>query len=419
MKINPTEKQMAFLLLDCREAFYGGSAGGGKSYALLAASLQFVDVPQYNALILRDSFANLSKPEGLIDVSHQWLSNTDAKWKESTKTWLFPSGATLSFGHLDGPKSHYQYLSAAYQFVGIDEVVAIPEHQALYLFSRQRRTKGMMNVPIRFRCASNPPGREQLETGAWVKERYVDPRTRKPGAIFIPAKMDDNYYLDTDEYRIALSNLDPVTRRQLEDGDWDVSAKGRLFDRAWFVNTMVDIPPDKVLKRIRFWDLAASEPTKKQKDPDYTVGVKMSITSSGIYYIENIIRFRKSPAMTEATIRQQAELDGRQVEIYIEQESGATGKLAIDHFQRNVLRGFSVRGDNIRGKKAAALDRVAPVSSAAEAGLIYMVRGNWNSDFFEELEIFPNGVHDDQTVGFVGAFSKLSISGFTPRLGFF
>ena len=40
----PTPKQSAFLLLNCKEAFYGGAAGGGKSDALLMCGLQYVDV---------------------------------------------------------------------------------------------------------------------------------------------------------------------------------------------------------------------------------------------------------------------------------------------------------------------------------------------------------------------------------------
>lgn len=36
----PTPKQLAFLVLDDIEAFYGGAAGGGKSEALLMAALQ-------------------------------------------------------------------------------------------------------------------------------------------------------------------------------------------------------------------------------------------------------------------------------------------------------------------------------------------------------------------------------------------
>src|SRR6184192_4292854 len=57
-----SKQQAAFLLTDQLEAFYGGAAGGGKSDALLAAALEYVDTAGYNALILRKTFAQLSLP---------------------------------------------------------------------------------------------------------------------------------------------------------------------------------------------------------------------------------------------------------------------------------------------------------------------------------------------------------------------
>ena len=50
----PTAPQAYFMGLREREAMYGGAAGGGKSGALLMDASQFVDVPGYAALILRD-----------------------------------------------------------------------------------------------------------------------------------------------------------------------------------------------------------------------------------------------------------------------------------------------------------------------------------------------------------------------------
>src|SRR6266508_6612551 len=93
-----SEKQALFLLLDCREAFYGGAAGGGKSDALLMAALQYVDVPGYSALLLRRTYAELEKSDGLIPRADAWLSNTDARRHDGGKLWTFPSGARLEFG---------------------------------------------------------------------------------------------------------------------------------------------------------------------------------------------------------------------------------------------------------------------------------------------------------------------------------
>ena len=70
----PTPRQAALLLLDCREAFYGGAGGGGKSDALLMAALQYADVPGYHALIVRRNLPDLAMPNALMDRAHAWLA---------------------------------------------------------------------------------------------------------------------------------------------------------------------------------------------------------------------------------------------------------------------------------------------------------------------------------------------------------
>jgi len=71
----PFAKQLAFLMLPHKEAFYGGAAGGGKSDALLSAALQYVDIPGYSAIIFRRTFTDLKLPGALIDRSHSWLND--------------------------------------------------------------------------------------------------------------------------------------------------------------------------------------------------------------------------------------------------------------------------------------------------------------------------------------------------------
>ncbi len=422
----PSIKQQAFLWLDCLDAFYGGSAGGGKSDALLAAALQYVDIPLYNAVLIRDTYQNLTKPGGLLDRAHEWLHGTDAKWVGDTKSYIFPSGARVSFSYLDGPLDHFNHQGSEYQMVGIDEVVNVRENQAVYMFSRMRKLRaeqyrdelkslpmfshlsdnqienyyqGYKNIPLRFRCTSNPPTYEQLARGAWVKARYVDKETRKD-RVFIPAGLDDNEFID-ESYVKSLDQLDPVTRKQLKEGDWNIKVKGRMFDREWF--KIVDVVPE-MSNTVRFWDLASTEPSKANKDPDYTAGCKLSRSVDGRFYIEHVQRHRKSPQENKEIIYQAAKIDGKMVEICFEKEPGSSGKYVVDDFIR-AMSGWMVSGEPSTGSKR---QRAMPFASQAEAGNVYIVNGTWVENFLDEIESFPDGKHDDQVDAVSGAFKKLT-----------
>lgn len=114
---DPTPKQRAFLLMNnSKEILYGGAAGGGKSVAQLMAALQFVDVPGYSAILFRKTYADLSLPGALIDMSKQWLmpfvESKEVKWSEKEKQYVFPSGATLNFGYLESANDCYRYQGA-------------------------------------------------------------------------------------------------------------------------------------------------------------------------------------------------------------------------------------------------------------------------------------------------------------------
>jgi len=419
----PEPKQQAFLLLDQLDALYGGAAGGMKSDTLLMAALQYVDIPGYNSLLIRDTYANLNKPEGLLDRAHSWLKNTDAHWNGDGKRYVFPSGATLSFGYLDGPLDHFNFQGAEYQYVGIDEVVNIRENQALYLFSRlriktpesyrdelrelraeltenqiQKFYKSYKDIPLRFRCASNPPTAEQLVKGSWVKPRYIDKETRQ--GIFIPASLFDNPHIDHEKYIEALNKLDPITRAQLLEGDWLIQVKGRMFDRSWF--QIVDQAPPSA-RKVRFYDPAHTEPHKKNKDPDWFAGAKCSYTDQGLFYIEHVSRWRKSPLESKMAVKNQAAKDGRGVEIAMEREPSA-GTTLIDDYCR-LLAGYTFRGIRPEGSKR---ERAMGLASYAEAGNVYLVNGPWIKDFLDECDTFPDGNHDDQVDVVSGGFNELA-----------
>jgi predicted phage terminase large subunit-like protein len=52
--------------------------------------------------------------------------------------------------------------------------------------------------------------------------------------------------------------------------------------------------------------------------------------------------------------------------------------------------------------------RADPFAAQAEARNVKLVRAMWNREFVEELQVFPNGAHDDQVDGASGAFAELT-----------
>jgi len=404
MTHRPFPKQVAFLLLPHREAFYGGAAGGGKSDALLMAALQYVDIPGYSAILFRRTYSELGLAGALMFRAKEWLApfreNGEVHWSEKDKVFTFPSGATLAFGYLETSNDKFRYQSAEFQFIGFDELTHFKEEQYTYLFNRLRKLTSL-DVPLRMRSASNPGniGHE------WVKNRFLIEGPGK-GRVFIPATLDDNQHIDREEYVQSLMELDPITREQMLRGDWNVRSEGNMFKREWF--ELVDQAPTEA-QRVRYWDLAATE-EGPGKDPAYTVGVRISRKHQGIYFIEDVRRRRDRPAGVEALVHHTATMDGQQVPVWIEQEPGSAGKNTIDHYQRYVLPGYAVYGDKVTGSK---IIRANPLSSAAEAGNVKIVRGNWNSEFLDEAELFPNGKYMDQVDAASGAFSQINSSGLT------
>ena len=106
----------------------------------------------------------------------------------------------------------------------------------------------------------------------------------------------------------------------------------------------------------------------------------------------------------EQLIQQTAELDPVGTNIRMEQEPGASGVAAIDHYRRRVLVGRDFDGLRSTGNKEV---RANPVSAAASAGNVKLKRAPWNGDLLDEFEAFPAGGHDDQVDAVSGAFGFL------------
>lgn len=426
--------QTRFLSSPAFEVLYGGAAGGGKSAALLAGALRHVARPDYRAILFRRTFPELEK--SLIDKSRNLYPRVfpQAYYNEQKKVWTFPSGALIYFGHLEHEQDVQQYQSAEFQYVGFDELTHFTRRQYRYMVSRCRSSSG---IPSRVRAATNPGG-----PGAdWVIERFgpwlraddpdYDDITAKPGEVlyfitngetdedevvsegtphalartFIPAKVQDNPHLMKNDpgYVARLMSLDPVTRKQLLDGNWLAkAAPGEMFKRHMF--RLLDVAP-ALGQFVRWWDRAATEPKKENKDPDWTVGLKMCRTPEGLYVVTDVFRDRLLPGKVMATIKATAHLDGVETMVALAKDPGQAGVFEMEAYLKE-LAGFNVRFFPETGNKVV---RAQPASAQAVGGNMAVVKGRWNAAFFTELEAFPTvGVKDDQVDGLSGAFMAVS-----------
>ena len=238
--------QTDFLAAPETDVLYGGAAGGGKSYAMLVDPLRFAHRAAHRALILRRSMPELRE---LIDKSRELYPKAfpGCKFREVEKIWTFPSGAKLEFGFLERDADVYRYQGQAYSWIGFDEITHLStEFSWNYLSSRLRTTDP--EIQPYMRCTANPGG-----AGAhWVKKRYVHPSEPNQSFVgedgltrkFIPARLDDNPYLSKDgRYEQMLKALPDVQRRQLLEGDWDIT-EGAAFTE--FDTEIHVIPPFEI-----------------------------------------------------------------------------------------------------------------------------------------------------------------------------
>lgn len=414
--IEPTPVQSRFLAFEGLEAFYGGAAGGGKSVALLIAALQYVEVPEYRALILRRNFTMLDQPGALMDLARQWLLGTGAVWQEKRKTWKFPSGAELRFGYLDNERDVEQYQGGAFHFIGYDELTQFTRYQYTYLFSRMRRRAveegAGAAIPLRMRATGNPGGIGH----SWVKTRFIvkgsASRDATSGAkrVFIPAQLADNPHLDQASYVDALMETEPVIAAQLLKGDWDAKGDSEVFDTSKVRRvSRSQIPWADLTKIIRFWDLAATAPSAENPDPDWTAGVLQAHhRTTDETWVLDVRRTRGNPGHVDAFIIAAAHDDGVGVPIVLEEEGGSGGKHTVHHMQK-LLPLFALDGQRPKGSKVV---RAHPFASRMNTGKVVVVECAQLDEYLDELDTFPNGKKDWVDAS-SGGYNKLHSTGGT------
>jgi len=258
--------QTFFLAAAEREVLYGGAAGGGKSYAMLADPLRYMGHPQYSGLLLRHTTEELRE---LIWKSQEMYPKIypGIKWSERKMQWQAPSGARLWMSYLDRDEDVLRYQGLAFSWIGFDELTQWHTPFA-WNYMRSRLRTSAPDLPIFMRATTNPGGPGH----SWVKKMFIDPSPAgkafwatdldsgqtlvypkghsKEGVPlfkrrFIPAMLSDNPYLaDGGDYETMLLSLPEHQRKQLLEGNWDIAEGAAFseFDRTKHVIDSFDIP---------------------------------------------------------------------------------------------------------------------------------------------------------------------------------
>ena len=436
---------------------FGGEAGGGKSWILAYEAGKWADVPGYGGILFRRDTTQLIGPGGLWEKARELYTPMGAELTQSptlTAKWNggAPLGAEIHLRHLEHEWTVEAHDGKEYAFVGLDEGQYFTEKMIWYMWGRCR-TKCGVKPYMRITCNPDPDCYLRTLLDWWIDPETGYPIPERDGVLrwclrlgddlqwfaseqaglehvarlqianpenpeykhmapisvsFIRSRLADNpALLEHDPtYGARLAMQDADTRAKKLGGNWNARAKaGEMFDRAWF--DMLAAPdPTQIAFSVRAWDKAATQPSDRNPDPDWTRGVLWHHMRDGRIVIADLVSCRLAPGGVDRLVRDTAEDDGPAVVQAFWRDPAQAGLVDEEHM-KGVLRGLPCRVSFV----AATKDKVAyarPWSAYADpqtsngVRLICVVRAGWNKELFAELDKFPKpsgesgrGVHDD------------------------
>jgi predicted phage terminase large subunit-like protein len=438
--------QEMFLTTPADIAIYGGSAGGGKTFALLMEPLRHHKNEKFGAVCFRRTSKQVRNQGGLWDESLKLYSPLGAEPRTGSLDWTFPEGMRIGFGHLEYDVDVHNWHGSQIPLIMFDELTQFTRYQFMYMLSRNRSDSG---VPGYIRATCNPDADSWvrqfidwwIDAEGWAiperagklrwmlvvedevhwadtKEKLIDKFGLEMGQFamsvtFIPATVYDNKkLLEKDpSYLVKLKALPKVERMRLlgdtRGGNWNIRhTAGSMFRREWF--PIVEAIPAGFISSIRFWDRASTPVNPSNPDPDWTRGLRLFRYPDNTFVVGDLRSTRASPGDVETLIKNVASMDGYACMIKSQCDPGSAGQTEAMHFTR-MLVGYNVKTETMHKNKVA---RAKPVSAQVQAGNIKVLRATWNNEFFTELENFPSPDgrgHDDIVDVLSGAFNELSV----------
>ena len=443
----PQEK---FLASPADIAIYGGSAGGGKTYALLLECCRHISNRGFRAVIFRRTSGQITNAGGLYDTAMEIYPGLGAKAIESPYVaFKFPSGSKISMMHMQYDKDALSWQGSQIPLVCYDELTHFTAKQFWYLVSRGRNSNQTAGITPYIRATCNPdPDSFVAELIAWwidqdtglaipersgvirwfirvdnniiwadSKQELIDRygsidafgrQTCMPKSFtFVSSSVYDNKILlkNNPEYLANLKALPTVEREQLLNGNWKIRAAAGLYFPRWQTNIVSEIP-GRIISFCRAWDLAATIPTINNPSPDATAGILMGRLADG----RTIVLDVQHGCLCAADVRgltkytaMQDKLKYGYVPIRLPQDPGQAGKeQAASYIEW--LKDYYVTTGTVSGSKIV---RAEPFAAAWQQNKILLMAAPWNEKYITELDGFPQAAHDDLVDASSDSFSGL------------
>lgn len=445
-------KQTDFLSSSADIAIYGGTAGSGKTAGELLEAMRNVKVKNFTCVIFRRDKEQIRQAGGLWEESDHFfrkLKEDDGgdvlTPVETRLVWKSKKyNSRIKFAGMELERDKYKFQGAQIPLIMFDELTHFTYTQFDYMMSRNRlgSCKGIKPY-IRATCNPDPD--------SWVKkfiEWWIDPKTGFPipersgvlrwfikqgnkffwgdskeeiikkypkarplSLTFISAKIEDNkILLDNDpDYLAKLESLNYVEKMQLLHGNWKIKASaGLIFKKENWIKEYLPPRFSDIVSITRYWDRASTLPSNKNPDPDFTSGTLMALLKDGSFWVLNEYSKRAGSLNIQKDIQRISKIDkekyGDRYFICLEQEPGASGDFEVKQTTSD-LAGYYVKIFKANESKKT---RAMPFASQLEAGNVHILVDDFTDDFIEELNVFPDGVHDDKVDSASGAFKALS-----------
>lgn len=225
-QLKPNDKQKLFFSANARHIAYGGSRGGGKSWAMRTKFVMLaMAYPNLKILLLRRTLPELRENHVL---PLQSILYGYATYKDTEKAFVFPNGSRIKLGYCDNEGDIFQYQGQEYDVIGMEEATHFSDDMRIFFTTCNRSTR--TDFKPRMYYTSNPGNVGHI----WFKRLFIDReyqgKEKPEDYVFVPAQVYDNTVLmeNNPEYIEALENLPEDMRRAHLEGDWTVFA-GQYF----------------------------------------------------------------------------------------------------------------------------------------------------------------------------------------------